>query len=74
MNLTVTIDLDKACAECRKPGATGSGICLACANKVMSGRKMRSPQGRAVARRFAWTAQGNDKAETRRQTPPERNA
>ena len=53
MNVTLTIDMDKRCAECGKPGATGSGICLPCATKAMSGKAMRSPAGKAVQRRFA---------------------
>ena len=53
MNVTLTIDMDKRCAECGKPGATGSGICLPCATKAMSGKAMRSLAGQAVQRRFA---------------------
>ena len=53
MTLTLTIDMDKRCSECRKPGATGSGICLACASKAIAGKPMRSPEGQAVQRRFA---------------------
>ena len=53
MTLTLTIDMGKRCAECGKPGATGSGICLSCATKAMSGKAMRSPAGKAVKRRFA---------------------
>ena len=49
--LTLTIDMDKRCAECGKPGATGSGICLACATKAISGQAMRSARGKEVARR-----------------------
>jgi len=49
---TVTIDMGKRCAECGKPGATGSGICLACAHKVIVGGAMKSRQGRAAQMRF----------------------
>ena len=48
---TLTIDFGKRCAECGKPGATGSGICLRCATKAMSGQAMRSARGKEVARR-----------------------
>jgi hypothetical protein len=49
---TITVNLDRKCAECRKGGATDSGICLACASRALSGRTMRSPQGKAVQARF----------------------
>lgn len=52
MNVTITIDMDKKCAECGKGGAVPSGICLRCTTKAMKGKTMRSWQGRAVARRF----------------------
>jgi len=53
MNVTLTIDMDKRCAECGKPGAMNGGLCLRCATAAMSGKAMRSPAGRAVQRRFA---------------------
>ena len=31
--LEIRIDIDKKCKRCKKPGATKSGICLACINK-----------------------------------------
>ena len=49
---TVTIDMDKKCAECGKGGAVPSGICLKCTGKAITGKEMKSWQGRAVARRF----------------------
>jgi hypothetical protein len=52
VTVTLTIDTDKRCAECGKPGATGSGICLVCATKAIEGKPMRSPEGRSVQRRF----------------------
>jgi len=52
VNVMLTIDMDKRCAECGKPGATGSGICLPCATKAMSGKPMRSPAGQVVQRRI----------------------
>ena len=63
VSVTLTIDMDKRCAECWKPGATGSGICLPCATKAMSGKPMRSPQGQALARRFSEQHRPNMKAE-----------
>lgn len=52
-NITLTIDMNKRCAECQARGTTPSGICLDCAIKAMDGKPMRSPQGAAVAQRFA---------------------
>lgn len=52
MTFNLTINMDKQCAECRKPGATGSGICLTCATKAMDRKPMRSAQGQAVQRRW----------------------
>jgi len=49
---TVTIDMDKKCVECGKPGAAGSGICLGCSLKAIQGKPMRSQIGRAVQQRF----------------------
>jgi hypothetical protein len=51
-NMTITIDMSKKCAECKKGGAVDSGICLACTTKAIKGKPMRSPEGRAVQRRF----------------------
>ncbi len=45
----LTINMDKKCAECRKPGAANSGICLRCVGKIMRGQPMKSAEGRAVA-------------------------
>lgn len=50
--VTVTIDMDKRCAECGKNGATGSGLCLRCATKAMGKEPMRSARGRAIQLRF----------------------
>ena len=52
MTTTLTIDMDKPCAECRQPGRTGSGLCLGCALKAIEGKPMKSAEGKAVARRF----------------------
>jgi uncharacterized membrane protein YvbJ len=52
MNLTITINMDKKCAECGKGGAVDSGICIGCTSKALSGRVMKSPTGKAVQRRF----------------------
>lgn len=52
-DLTIHINMDDKCAECRKGGATPSGLCLGCAGKAMDlKRTMKSPQGRAVQERF----------------------
>lgn len=42
------IDLDKKCVECRRGGATPSGLCLRCCNKALLAKPMRTPQGRAL--------------------------
>jgi hypothetical protein len=50
---TITINLDKKCAECRQAGAAPSGICLKCSTKAMDqNRKMKSAEGRAVQARW----------------------
>jgi hypothetical protein len=51
-NFTITVDLDKKCAECGRGGAMPSQICLKCTGKAMSDKPMKSWQGRAVAARF----------------------
>ena len=52
-HVTITIDMDKKCAECRKPGATGSGICIKCAGKAYNlKRPMKSAEGRMVQDRI----------------------
>ena len=51
--IIVTIDMDKKCAECRKHGALGSGLCMRCAGNAMDGnRAMKSREGRSLQRRF----------------------
>ena len=53
-SVMITIDMDKRCAECRKPGASGSGICIRCVAKAIDPkRKMRSAEGQSVQRRIA---------------------
>lgn len=49
---TITVNMDKKCAECGKGGAVDSGICLACTTKAIQGKPMRSEIGRVVAKRF----------------------
>ena len=54
MNLTVTINMSKRCAECGKFGAADSGICLKCCMKAMDQhREMKSAQGKIVQARYA---------------------
>jgi hypothetical protein len=43
-----TIELDRICAECRRPGATSTGICLDCTVRAMDGKPMKSAAARAV--------------------------
>lgn len=51
---TITIDLDKKCAECRKAGGgvAPNGLCLGCTTKAIKGKPMQSADGKAVAARF----------------------
>jgi len=49
--ITITIEMDKKCSECRKGGATGSGICLSCASRAVQGKPMKSPEGKAAQKR-----------------------
>jgi hypothetical protein len=48
--INVTINMDKPCAECGKGGASGSGLCMKCAVKALTGLRMKSEQGRKVQR------------------------
>ena len=52
MNARVNINMDKKCLECGKGGATDSGVCLSCCTKAISGKPMKSAQGRVVAQRM----------------------
>ena len=52
MSLVVNVDMGKRCAECGKPGASDSGICLRCATKALQGKPMRSREGQIVQRRL----------------------
>lgn len=51
---TITINLDKKCAECgsNKAGVAANGLCLGCTSKAIKGKRMKSAQGAAVAARF----------------------
>jgi hypothetical protein len=51
---TITIDLNRKCAECGKGGAVDNGLCLSCTGNALNPkRRMKSWQGQAVQRRFA---------------------
>lgn len=52
MTVTINIDMDKKCAECKKPGAVASGICIACTAKAFGRKPMKSQAGRAVQMRI----------------------
>ena len=53
-NVVLNINMDAKCAECRRGGATKSGLCLGCCAKAMDPkRKMRSAEGQSVQRRIA---------------------
>jgi len=51
-NISITINMDKTCAECGQKGAVPSGLCLSCTTKAMQNRAMRSEAGKLVAERF----------------------
>jgi len=52
MKTEISIDYDKFCVECKKPGATQSGICLVCVLRAMNGKSMKSEAGKIVQRRI----------------------
>ncbi len=52
MTVTIEIDMDKKCAECKKGGAVASGICLGCTAKAFRNKPMKSAIGRAVQARI----------------------
>ena len=50
---TLTIDMDKKCAECGKGGALPSGICLKCTTTAAYSQKpLKSLQAKAVRQRM----------------------
>jgi hypothetical protein len=49
--ITINVSENNKCAECGKPWATESGLCLECAAKAITGKRMRSDAGRAVQAR-----------------------
>jgi len=47
--VTIDINMDRKCAECRKVGSLPSGLCLGCIAKALDPkRKMKSELGRAA--------------------------
>lgn len=56
---TLTINMDKKCAECGKMGASGSGICISCVAKAMEGKPMKSKVGKAVQDRIRQRIKSN---------------
>ena len=51
-NVSITIDMDKRCAECDKGGATESGICLRCIIKTMGNKPLKSREAIAFRQRM----------------------
>ena len=47
----VTIDMNRQCVECGKPGAMPSGMCLTCGAKALQGKKMRTLHGQLLQNR-----------------------
>lgn len=52
MNITINVDMDKKCAECRKGGAVENGLCLGCTAKAIGMKPMKSQIGKAVQARM----------------------
>lgn len=50
--IEININLDRRCAECRRPGAADNGLCLPCSTKAITGGKMKSPAGIAAQQRM----------------------
>jgi hypothetical protein len=50
--MNVTIDMDKACAECNRPGACPNGLCLTCSTAAIGGKRMNSRQGRSLQKQW----------------------
>ena len=52
MDIMITIDLDKKCAECGKGCAVPNGLCLGCTMKAVYTKKpLKSAQAKAVRAR-----------------------
>lgn len=49
---TITVNMDKKCAECGKGGAVDNGLCMGCTTKAIAGEAMKSKIGKAVQGRF----------------------
>lgn len=54
---TITLDGNKKCAECGADYAAANGLCLQCTSKALHGKRMKTAQGAAVAKRFYDTKQ-----------------
>lgn len=53
MSLTINIDMDAKCAECKKGGATPNQLCLSCTTRAAKPTpRMRSEAGRIVQDRW----------------------
>ena len=52
MKIDLSIDIDKLCDECRKPGASESGLCMDCATRIVQGKPMNSQTGKALTARW----------------------
>lgn len=51
-DLVINVDMDKKCIECGQGGAVSpNDICLACMNRAVSGKKMKTEIGRLVQKR-----------------------
>lgn len=69
MTQTIVIDMNRKCAECKKPGATENGICMGCVAKAFKEKPMKSPVGLAVQLRIMRDLAGyrSRRAEERRE-------
>lgn len=52
--VTISIDMEKACAECGEKGSLGSGICMRCATNALDGTiPLKSAEAKAVRRHLS---------------------
>lgn len=49
---TFEINMDNLCAECGKPGATQTHLCMKCMNRALDGKTMRSTIGQSLQKRY----------------------
>ena len=48
MTVTINIDMNKKCAECKKPGAVQNGICMGCMAKAFGTKPILMREGGSI--------------------------